>query len=140
MNIDKLTVRDLCTISVLCKDELARLCENGTSGSEWAGQVQELAIMTHELLEEHSGIIIACKRSIALLYVTESNLDDAVADVGAIMEGVKDDGQAKIEVCTATQLWKRFLARLVGLGYAVSVEHDRRGLYAVTLYKGGAKL
>lgn len=136
----ELTDREIATITTLCNGELAVLQKCDLGDSAWYKRVNELAETVDSIVKgkTYTGTVTAGERPIAQLHVADSNLDDAVAGVGAIMEGVEDDGQAKIEVYTTRQWWNRFLTRLVKLGYAVSVEHDRgSSLYAVTLYKGG---
>lgn len=134
---EKLTVKDLCTAKVLCKYELARLYENGTSGSEWAEQVQELSDVVGELLKETPKapqIAGTCNYWIA----TSEDFDDAVKGCTQALQRAKDGAEVEVAFNVLDATWRHLLVELVGIGYALSVNHKPlSSWYYVTFYKGG---
>lgn len=136
----ELTDREIATITTLCNGELAVLQKCDLGESAWCKRVKELAETVDGIVKgkTYTGTVTAGKRPIAQLHIADSNMNDAIAGVGAIMETLKDGEKARIDIFTTTVWWNRFLARVVGLGYALSVEHDGGSLYVVTFYKGGA--
>lgn len=137
---EKLTIRDLCTIEVLCKDELAEIVKNGTEGSDWAERVRELSDVVGELLKETPKappIAGTHKYRIA----TNEDFDDAVKDCTQALESAKDCAEVEVAFNVLNANWRHLLVELVGIGYALSVNHEPlSSWYYVTFYKGGKQL
>lgn len=129
---EKLTIRDLCTIKVLCKDELAKLYEDDALNSEWAERVQELSDVARELLRKTPKVKEITRVAIA----KEEDMDLEVAKIGKTIERCADD---EVQFIILTPYWEQIRWALSGLGYAFS--SDNNGIeHKVTFYKGGAKL
>lgn len=132
MNIDKLTVRDLCTIKVLCKDELAKLYEDDALNSEWAERVQELSDVASELLKESPK----AHETERVLIPKAEDIDFAVKQIG---EALAKTQRYNKRFVILTPYWEETRLELSKLGYVFSVDHN--GIeHEVTFYEGGAKL